>query len=189
LSLLLASIAALLTAGARAQQTNVSWPVPLTRIEALETNRGTVLIKGTTTLGTAPGRIGAVSVRCKEVIEAGTGRKEYGLAIELTSPEGYEETTLVDYEELDPLLGAIDYLNKVDWSITSLSSFDAAFTTKAGLRVSAFSARRTDTIEFAVRSSRTSSLRVLLAREHMAQLRGLLDQGKRTLESISRTGR
>ena len=179
----------LLATAARAQQTNLLGPVPLTRIEALETNRGTVIIRGTTVLGTAPGKVGAVSVRCKEVIEAGTGRKEYGLAIELANPEGYEETTFVDYEELDPLLGAIDYLNKVDWSITSLSSFDAVFTTKAGLRVSAFSARRTDTIEFALRSNRGSNLRVLLAREHMAQFRSLIDQGKRTLESISRSGR
>lgn len=78
----------------------------------------------------------------------------------------------------------MDYLNKVDWSVTTLPSFDAVYTTKGGLRLSAFSSRRNGTVEFAVRTLRASLPPLLLPRDQVAQFRQFLAQAKSKLDAL-----
>jgi len=82
------------------------------------------------------------------------------------------------------LINALAYLNKVDWSITSLTSFDAGITTRSGFRAAAFSSRRSSAIEFAVRTAGSGNPPMLLSRDQMAELRGFLEQGRSKLDSI-----
>ena len=67
-----------------AQETNACLLVPATKLEAFDTNTDTVIIKATAPIGTVPAHGGAVSVRCREITDAGTGRRESGIIIDIT---------------------------------------------------------------------------------------------------------
>ena len=172
---------------ATAQETNLCWPVPATRLEAFETNTDTVVIKGTAPIGAVAAQSGSVSVRCREITDAGTGRRESGIIFDIAFGQQLEDSLLVDYEELDVLLDGLEYLNKIDWTITTLPSFDAVYTTKGGFRAAAFGSRRTGNIEFAVRSMRTPRHPLLLTRDQLGQLRSLVEQAKARLDSLRKT--
>ena len=174
----------LLTGRVRAQETNPCVLVPATRLEAFETNTDTVIIKATAPVGTVQAHAGTVSVLCREITDAGTGQRESGIIVDigLSGPAG--DTMLVDYDELDSLLDGLEYIGKLDWSVTPLPSFSATYTTKGGFRATAFGSRRTGNIEFAVRSTRVIRQPLLLSRDQLGQLRSLVEQGKAKLDSL-----
>lgn len=167
-----------------AQDTNVYLVLaPLTKLEALETNTGTVIIKSTALISSVYLTGGQVLVTCKEDIDLGANRKEYGLTIDFLVNNQVEDRTIIDDEEINSLLSAIDYLGKVDWSVTALTSFDAVYTSKAGFRIAVFSSKRTRTIEFRMRGGHMSK-GVLMAPSQLAQFREVIDQAKTKLDSI-----
>lgn len=175
-----------LTRPAFAQDTNSYAYAPATRLESFGTNTDTVVIKGSADVGVVQANAGTIALKCREISDASTARREVGVSVDLNhnqqQPE--RETRYVDYDELEPLINAITYLNKVDWSVTSLNSFDAAITTRSGFRVAAFSSRRSGAIEFAVRTAGYGNPAILLSREQLAELRGLLEQARTKLDAI-----
>jgi hypothetical protein len=184
-AILVAVIEALLLSGlARAQETNACFPFPATKLEAFETNFDTVIIKATAPIGTVPAQGGEVSIRCREISDAGTGRRESGIIVDLTLGPGLGDTMLIDYDELASLLDGLEYLGTLDWSITPLPSFDAVYTTKGGFRAAAFGSRRTGNIEFAIRSVRVRTGPLVLSRDQLGQVRSLVQQGKAKLDSL-----
>jgi hypothetical protein len=173
----------ILTVQSPAQNTNPCPPVPSTTLETWESSTGRVIVKGTAPMGSVSASAAVVSVVCKEDAVVGTSQKVYGITVGIKVNGQPEDRTVIDYDELDSLLSAIDYLSKIDWSVTSLSSFDASYTTKAGLRLVAFSSKRAGQIEFAVRSSRMAK-GILVAPDQLSQLRSLVDQAKNKLDAI-----
>ena len=131
-------------------------PAPATKLEAFETNISTVIIKGTTEIGTISVNAGVVSVRCREITDTGSGHKEQGIALEFLLRDQPKDTLLIDYDEIASLSTAVDYLNKLDFSVTPLNFFDATYTTKGGFRVTAFGLRRSSTVQFSVRDARAN---------------------------------
>jgi len=174
----------LLAGVAWAQVTNFCPPFPANKLEAFETNTGTVIIKATAPIGTVPAHGGEVTVRCREVTDAGTGRRETGIIVDLTFGGQPGDTMLIDYDELGSLLDGLEYLGALDWSVTPLPGFDAVYTTKAGFRAAAFGSRRTGNIEFALRSVRAQTAPLVLSRDQLGQVRSLVQQGKAKLDSL-----
>jgi hypothetical protein len=176
--------ASLLAGSAHAQETNACLLVPATKLEAFETNTDTVIIKATAPIGAVSAHGGEVSVRCREITDAGTGHRESGIIVDIAFSAQLEGTTLIDYDELDSLLDGMDYLGKLDWSVTTLPDFSAAYTTKGGFRAEAHGSRRTGNIEFGVRSTRVIASRLVLSRDQLGQLRSLVEQAKAKLDSL-----
>jgi hypothetical protein len=174
----------LLSGPVRAQETNGCLPVPATKLEAFETNTDTVIIKATAPIGTVPAHGGEVSVRCREITDAGTGHRESGIVMDIELGGAMEAGLLIDYDELDSLLDGMEYLGKLDWSVTSLPDFQAVYTTKGGFRAGARGSRRTGNIEFDVRNTRVNSPRLPLSRDQLGQLRSLVEQAKTKLDSL-----
>ncbi len=173
----------------RAQETNTAPNLPLTKLEAFETNTGAIVLKATTDLGSVSTSSGVVTVRYKENTDTATGRKEHGLAIEITRQVAPKDTMLIDYDELPSLLNAIDYLSKVDVGVTSLGSFDAAYTTKGGFRIAALGTRRTGIVQFGIRDVRATAAPLPplpLTRDEMTRLWTLIDQAKQQLDALRR---
>jgi hypothetical protein len=170
----------------RGQDTNPCPLLPQTKLEGFETNTGSVILKATAPIGNVAASAGTLSVRCREITDLGRGQREFGLMIAFAENSRSDEMSLIDYDELDSLLNALDYLNKVDWSITTLPSFDAVYTTKGGFRVVAYGSRRTGGIEFAVRNTRLRGPPFLMSRDQLGQLRSLLDQARTKLDSLRR---
>ena len=175
---------ATLTGPAGAQETNGCLLVPATKLEAFETNTDTVIIKATAPIGTVPAHGGEVSVRCREITDAGTGHRESGIVVDIALGGPTESGLLVDYDELDSLVDGMEYLGKLDWSVTTLPDFLAVYTTKGGFRVVARGSRRTGNIEFDVRNTRANDPRLPLSRDQLGQLRSLVDQAKAKLDSL-----
>jgi hypothetical protein len=164
--------------------TNGWVPLPTTRLESFETNTGAVILRATAPIGKVELNNVNLLVNCREITDSGAGRRAHGMQVIIDEVGQPEERALIDFDELEPLLVAMDYLNRIDWSATSLPGFDAVFTTKGGLRVAAFGSRSTGTIDFAVRQLRSGKPPVRLTREQMSQFKALLEQGKARLEAL-----
>ncbi len=166
-----------------AQETNV-YLTPPTRLDAMETNTDTILIRASALMGSVAASGGTVSVKARDFTDAGANQRELGISIDIAMGGLRVDSVLIDYDELNGLLNGIDYLNRVDWSITSFPAFDASFTTRGGFRVLAYGGRRTGAIEYSVRTSRTASPALPLSRDQLGQLRSLVDQAKAKLDAI-----
>jgi hypothetical protein len=169
---------------ATAQDTNTYAYPAATRLESFVTNTDTIVIRGSADIGVVLANTGTIALKCREVSDPSSGRKEVGISVDLNHNQQTKESRYIDYDELEPLINALTYLNKVDWSITSLNSFDAAITTRSGFRASAFSSKRSSAIEFGVRTAGTGNPAILLSRDQMAEFRGLLEQARTKLDSI-----
>jgi hypothetical protein len=174
----------LLPDAVRAQETNPCPLLPQTKLEGFETNTGSVILKATAPIGDVAANAGTLSVRCREITDLGTGRREFGIVIAFGENSQPDEMSLVDYDELDSLDNALDYLNKVQWSVTSLPMFDAVYTTRGGFRVAAYGSRRTGGIGFAARNIRLYMRPLQLSRDQLGQLRSLLDQARTKLDAL-----
>src|SRR6266568_524452 len=86
-----------------------------TRLEALELRKGTVIVKGYTEVGRVDGEEGSsITVSAIELKDATRGTKETGLAI--VAQQGgdtrRQAISYVDFDEINALLTALDYLAK-----------------------------------------------------------------------------
>jgi hypothetical protein len=167
----------------QAQLTNA---LPLTKLEAFDTNVEVVILKASSDAGSITADAGIVGVRCREITDTSTGRKEQGLSIDITSRASGKTSLLVDYDEIASLVSAIDYIGRVEVTATPLTSFDAAYTTKGGFRIAALGTRTTGTIQFGVRDARVGSVPVTFSRDEMNRLSQIINQAKGTLDSVRR---
>jgi hypothetical protein len=166
---------------ARAQDTNP----PLTKIEIFENRTGTVIVRGSVLIDTMSAQMGTISVRAKESVEPGSGRKEYGIAVELRENGRPEDTTMVDYDELDSFLNGIDYISKANHSMTSLPDYDVGYTTTGWLRLVIYtSVKRPGTTQIALQSRHTYFNRILLSSDQLATFQNLIQQAKSKLDNL-----
>jgi hypothetical protein len=119
---------------------------PRTRLEALDNRHAAVQVKGFTRITTAEVRdvrIDAVEMRD---MGSATGRVK-GIVVVLR--EGTDQITdnraFVDYDEIDPLLNAIDTIARVDETATRLAGFEARYKTLGDLEIGVFRQTRSGT--------------------------------------------
>ena len=176
----LIDISGWLACSAHAQVTNV----PSTELETFEAQTGTVIIKGASQIGSmAIGNLN-LAVIGRESTDVGTGRKEYGLAVELTENNQGTVKMVVDYDELDSLLNSLDYLAKIDYNVTTLPTFVASYTTKSGLRIGAYTSQRRGAIQFFLQDRTVNSARILMTPAQLAQFQTLIEQARKSLDKM-----
>jgi hypothetical protein len=153
-----------------------------TDLGVFEARTGVVIIKGFEPMGVVNGDSGAVSVACKESTDVASGKKLYGIAIGIEVASVSRERTFVDYDEIEALLQAINYLNHIDYDATSMPSFEASFATKGGLRIIARSVRREGTVQTYVQYGDLP--RVQLPSIQMKQFYELVERSKKNLDAL-----
>jgi hypothetical protein len=163
---------------ARAQDTNAL----KTEIGLFEAQTGVVIVRGFGQIGSVSTSAAVISVRCKESTSVATGRKDYGIAVEIETNQR-RGLALVDSDELASLINGMDYLGKISHGVTALSSFEATYTTKSGLRFVAFSNKRQGGILTFLQYD--DSPRISLTPDQWNQLVNLIGQAKTTLDSSS----
>jgi hypothetical protein len=139
-------------------------PEPPTKLEALMARTGVVIVRGSSTIGSVTGRDGAsVSVESKEFLDANTGNREYGIAIDVkkVGNAASESFSYIDYEEIDSLIKGMDYISKLENSITKLDSFQASYQTNGAFKITRFSSGAQTTA--AVTSGETTEVKVFLS--------------------------
>ncbi len=178
LNVILAAAFCSLALSAPGQDTNAL----KTDLGVFEAQTGTVIVKGFGQIGSMTVGTDVISVRCKASTDVTTGHKAYGLAIEIAATPQFRQRILVDYDEIGSLLGGLNYLNKITYDVTPLPGFEASYTTRAGLRVAAYSARRQGGIQTFLQYGENP--RITLASDQMAQLYGLIEQARNSLDAI-----
>jgi hypothetical protein len=153
-----------------------------TDLGALEAHNSVIIIKGFGPVGSVSVGTDVISVRSKESTDVSSGLKNYGLAIELEGNSLTRERIYVDYDEIDSLLGAMDYLIKIKYDVTALPGFEASYTTKAGLRVIANSIRRDGAIQHSLQYG--DSPRIILTSMQLTQLYELIEQARKNLDAL-----
>ena len=166
----------------QAQETTLTTNAPRTEIELFELQTSTVIVKGIGQMATLNMETGTIFVRVKETADIGTGRKLYGLTIGFAESNQPREKLVVDYDELESLLNGSDYLSKISYDVTPLPSFEAAYTTKSGLRIVAYSSRRQGGIQTFLQFG--DNPRIPLASDQVAQFRDMISQARNALTAM-----
>jgi len=172
---------------ARAAEPLQLFSEPLTNLEEMEAKAGTVVVKNYTIIGSVSGFGGALTVTAYEFVDLQSGRKEYGVGVEIeetgrSSERSDVEKIYVDYDELDALVKAIDYIIKIEKS-TTLENFEAQYKTKADLTVTTFN-RATGMLRAAVSSGLFGRARVGLTLGSLADFRKLIVDARTALDKI-----
>lgn len=116
-----------------AQETpDASKSPPATKLEAFSARTGIVLIKAFSTVGAVNG-MGTVTIDAREFRDASNPKlREYGIAIAVKESGRLERenTSYIDFDEIDSLLAGIEYISKIDNSITTMQEFEGEYRTK-----------------------------------------------------------
>ncbi|HET6973797.1 MAG TPA: hypothetical protein VFH96_07200 [Pyrinomonadaceae bacterium] len=156
---------------------------PRTKLEAIEDRHSTVVIKGFSTITTVEVR--GVRIDAIEMRELGNVARAKGLVVVLREggerPE--DNRAFVDYEEIEPLLNAIDAIGRVDESITKLAGFEARYKTQGDLQIAVFrqTARGTAVILTTGICNRATTTLTL---DDLAKVRALIQEAKARLDEI-----
>jgi hypothetical protein len=99
---------------------------PRTKLEALDERHSTVIMKGFTRITTV--EVAGIRIDALEMREMGNVARAKGVVIGLreVGERPRENRAFVDYEEIDPLLNAIDVLSRIDETTTKLAGFEAS---------------------------------------------------------------
>ena len=156
---------------------------PRTKLEAIEDRHSTVVIKGFTRITTVEVR--GVRIDAIEMRELGNVARAKGLVVVLREggdrPD--DNRAFVDYEEIEPLLNAIDAISRVDETATKLAGFEARYKTQGDLEIGVF--RQTTrgtavvlTTGICDRATATLSL------DDLAKIRAMIQEAKSRLDEI-----
>jgi len=157
---------------------------PKTQLEAFAAETGAVIIKGYTDIGKVTGT-GAVEVDCREFTNAQSGRKSYGMVINVKESGRLErnDNSFIDFDEIPSLISGIDYIGKINKYVTKLQNFEATYTTKGDFAITIFNNAKGE-LGIAVRSGRFGRASAYLTMQQLGQLRSLILSAKEKIESI-----
>jgi len=156
---------------------------PRTKLEALEDRHSTVVLKGFTRITTVEVR--GIRLDAVEMREMGNVARAKGLVVVLR--EGGERPddnrAFVDYEEIDPLLNAIDVISRIDENATKLAGFEARYKTLGDLEISVFRQTRSGNAVIIAtgicdRATTTISL------DDLAKVKAMIQEAKARLDEI-----
>ena len=156
---------------------------PRTKLEALEDRHGGIIVKGFTRITTVEVR--GVRIDALEMRELGNATRAKGLVVVLR--EGGERPddnrAFVDYEEIDPLLNAIDAIARIDETATKLAGFEARYKTQGDLEIGVFRQTSRGTavvLTTGICDRATTSLSL----DDLAKVRAMIQEAKARLDDI-----
>ena len=156
---------------------------PRTKLEAIDDRHSTVVIKGFTRITTVEVR--GVRIDAIEMRELGNVARAKGLVVVLREggerPD--ENRAFVDYEEIEPLLNAIDAISRVDETATKLAGFEARYKTQGDLEIGVFRQTSRGTavvLTTGICDRATASLSL----DDLAKVRALIQEAKARLDEI-----
>lgn len=156
---------------------------PRTKLEAIDDRHSTVVIKGFTRITTVEVR--GVRIDAIEMRELGNVARAKGMVVVLR--EGGERPddnrAFVDYEEIEPLLNAIDAIARVDETATKLAGFEARYKTQGDFEIGAFRQTSRGTavvLTVGICDRATASLSL----DELAKVRAMIQEAKARLDEI-----
>jgi hypothetical protein len=160
---------------------------PRTKLEALEMRMDAVVLRGFAPITTV--EIKGVRIDAVEMRVLGGPARAKGLVIVLplqgNTPESRitDNRAFVDYEEIDPLLRAIDTLSGMDENSTKLVNFEAHYHTHGDLEIKVFRQTRSGnavTVQTGICNLTTESLTL----DEFAKLKAMIQEVKTRLDEL-----
>jgi hypothetical protein len=159
---------------------------PRTKLEALDDRHSAVIIKGFTRITTIEMR--GIRIDAVEMRELGNVSRAKGLVISLREGGGErprENRAFVDYEEIDPLLNAIDVISRVDENVTKLVGFEAKYKTLGDLEVAVFrQTARGTAVTMTAGICDQDHVTQTLSLDDLAKVRAMIQEAKARLDDI-----
>jgi hypothetical protein len=159
--------------------------VPRTKLEALAVQEGAVIIRGFSRIGDVKGPLGSsVIVRSQEFTNASTSEKEYGITLEVRERSRLEREhiSFVDYDEIAPLVKALEYLTKLDNTATSFNRFQADYRTHGEVQVTTYTTDASAVVAAAVTCGSIERATALLNLADLDMLRSLVDAARAEID-------
>lgn len=156
---------------------------PRTKLEALDDRHSAVIIKGFARITTVevPGlRIDAVDMR-----DMGNVSRAKGVVVAMREggERPRESRAWVDYEEIDPLLNAIDAVARVDETLTKFPGFEGKYRTLGDLEITVFRQTRSGTAVI-ITTGICEQARTTMSLDDLAKVRALIVEAKARLDEI-----
>jgi hypothetical protein len=158
---------------------------PRTKLEAIDWRYEKVLIKGFSQIATINARGADIRIDAIELKESDYPARALGLVIALREPgeNGRENRAFVDYDEIDPLLKAMEVVSKVNESVTKLASFEARYRTLGDLEVVVYRQSRSG-IAASLTSGICDRVRGLLTLDELDRLKAHIVEARARLDEL-----
>jgi hypothetical protein len=158
---------------------------PRNSLEEFESRLGTILIKGHTYVGTVKAQGGNARVEAMEIRDSANSQRVTGVVITIMDVPGSpnDVRSLIDYEEIDALVKALDTLVKADETITKLTHFEVRYRTRGDFEVIIFK-QLAGGVAVAVEGGFFERPRLLLTIDDLTKLRWMIAQAKDRLDEI-----
>ena len=158
---------------------------PRTKLEAIEGKYERVLIKGFSQIATLNVRGADIRVDAVELKEAASSARATGIIIALREPgeTPRENRALIDYEEIDGLIKALESIARVNETVTKLAGFEARYRTLGDLEINVFRQSRSGT-SASLSAGICDRITGLLTLDELDRLRAHIIEAKARLDEI-----
>ena len=160
--------------------------LPRNKLEDFEGRAETVLIKGRHWVGTVRAQNGSARVEATEIRDPIAATTVSGVVITITADGGPpgEIRALIDYDEIDALLKAMDTALKAGDGISRLSHFEVRYRTKGDFEIMVFKQMENNAIAAAIEGGFFERSRLYLTIDDLTKLRWMISQAKDQLNEI-----
>jgi len=152
-----------------------------TKIETLESATNAIIVRGIGTAGSLTAGPGLLTLQLKESLNVDTNVKLLGLQLDYAQGN-FHQRMLIDYDELSPLLTAMDYIQKVNHDVTQLPNFEVVFRTKSGFQVIGIGNQRQTAVQIFMKVG--DDERIPVNSTQLSQLRTLIAQCQVALDAL-----
>jgi hypothetical protein len=158
---------------------------PRTKLEAVEWNYERVLVKGFSQMATLSVRGADIRVDAVELKEVDSATRAIGMVIALreSGDKPRENRSLIDYDEIDRLLRALDAISRVNESVTKLAGFEARYRTLGDLEINVFRQSRSGTAA-SVTSGTCDRVTSFLTLDELDRFKAHIVEAKTRLDEI-----
>lgn len=161
---------------------------PRNKLEDFDGRMETLLIKGRHWTGSVRAQNGSVRVEATEIRDARDSARATGVVLTLnpseqSAPPG-EIRSLVDYEEIDKLIKAVDTMIKADDTVTRLSHFEERYRTRGDFEVIVFKQLSGGGVAAAIEGGFFERVRLFLTLDDLSKLRWMIAQAKDKLDEL-----
>jgi hypothetical protein len=159
--------------------------VPTTKLEALESSQGMVLLKSFSEIGSLRTAGGSVVIEALDLMAVKSQKHEFGVVLEFPrlNTSRRDGVAYVDYEEIDALLQSMDELARSGESPTRLPNFEASYTTRDDISFKVFN-RQSGEISSSIEFEKGTRGSIYLSLNDFAKARQILANAKLKLDSL-----
>lgn len=162
--------------------------VPRNKLEDIDGRMETLLMKGRHWVGTVRSGNGSARVEAYEVRDTRNSERVTGVVITFLPANADSRDdiirSLIDYEEIDPLIKILDTMIKADDSVTKLSHFEVRYRTRGDFEVMVFKQQTGTSVAAAIEGGFFDRVRFLLIMDELVRLRYMIVQAKERLDEI-----